>query len=136
LRPEGGDDVGAPRSPVEAGDDGAFDPEGVHQGDHVVCERRLLAVAERLVRKEASRSEAAQEGDDHPVAGGRQWGDDVGVAVDVVRPAVQQDDRGSVCRPPVDISDVQGTGVDLPEVAEQRLRSDGDGHFTLQSGRP
>ena len=77
----------------------AFDPEAVHQGDHVERECRLLAVAERLVRKEASRSETTQVGDDHPVSGGSQQGDDVGVAVDVVRPAVQQDDRRSVAGP-------------------------------------
>ena len=41
LRPERRDDVGRPRAPVEAGDDGLLDPEGIHQGDGVERERRL-----------------------------------------------------------------------------------------------
>ena len=88
------------------------------QRDRVERERRLLAVADRLVGEEAGRSEAAEVGDDHPVAGRRQQGNDVGVAVDVVRPAVQQDDRRPVGRPPVDVADVQGAGIDLADGAE------------------
>ena len=70
------------------------------QRDRVERERRLLAVADRLVGEEARRSEAAEVGDDHPVARRRQQRNDVGEAVDVVRPAVQQEDRRSVGRAP------------------------------------
>ena len=103
--------------PVEPGDDGRFDPESIHQGDRVEGERRLLAVADRLSRKEARRSEAAEVGDDHPVAGRRQERNSVDVAVDVVRPAVEQDDRRPVDRPPVEVPDVQGAGIDLADGA-------------------
>ena len=122
LRPERGDDVGRPRAPVEAGDDGRLDPERVHQGDRVDRERRLLAVAERLVGEEARRAVAAQVRDDHPVAGRRQQRDDVGVAVDVVRPAVQEDGRGTVGRAVLHVADVEDAGVDLLDDAEPGAR--------------
>ena len=85
-------------------------------------ERRLLAVADRLVREEARRPEPAQVRDDHPVAGRGQRRDHVVVAVDVVRPAVQQDDRGTVGRAGVDVADVEEAGVDLADGAERRHR--------------
>jgi hypothetical protein len=44
--------------------------------------------------------------------------DDVEVAVDVVRPAVQQEDRRAVGGTEVDVADVQEAGVDLPHRAE------------------
>ena len=75
-------------------------PRASMQRDRVERERRLLAVADRLVGEEACRSEAAEVGDDHPVARRRQQRNDVGEAVDVVRPAVQQDDRRSVSAAP------------------------------------
>ena len=88
----------------------ALDAEGVQQGDRVERERGLLAVAERLVRSEARRPEAAQVRDDHPVAGRRQQRDDVDVAVDVVRPAVQEHGRGTVGRALLDVADVEEAG--------------------------
>ena len=105
-------------------------------GDRVEGERRLLAVADRLVGEEACRSEAAEVGDDDPVARRRQKRNDVGEAVDVVRPAVQQDDRRSVCRSPVEVPDVQGAGIDLADGAEPGLRIGRDGHFTLRRAWP
>ena len=118
LRPERGDDVGGSRSPVEAGHDRVLDPEGVHQGDGVDGQRRLLTIAGRLVREKARRAEAAKIGHRHPVSLRRQQRGDVGVAVDVVRPAVQQQNGRAIRGPGVDIADVQGPGVDLPHWAE------------------
>ena len=87
--------------------------ERVQQRDRVERERRLLAIAESLIRQEASRAVAAQVGDDHAVAGRRQQRRDVDVAVDVVRPAVQEHDSGTVGRAGVDIADVEQAGLDL-----------------------
>jgi hypothetical protein len=48
VGPERGDDVGRPRSPVEAGDDRRLDAERVHQLDRVDGQGRLLPVALRV----------------------------------------------------------------------------------------
>jgi hypothetical protein len=89
LRPQRGDDVGCPRSPVEAGKDRPLDPEGIQQRDDVKGKRGLLAVADGVIRPEAGCPKAAKVGDDHPVAGRRQQWRDLDVAVNVVGPAVQ-----------------------------------------------
>ena len=119
LRPERRDDVGRPRSPVGAGDDRLLDPEGVHQRDGVDRQDRLLPVAERLVGEKARRAVAAQVRDDHPVARRRQQRRDLGEGVDVVRPAVQQNDRRTVGRADVDVADVEEAGRDLLDGAER-----------------
>src|SRR5207344_3012011 len=89
--------------------------------DRVECERGLLAVPDGLVRLEARRAVAAQVRDDHPAAGRDQQRGDLLVAVDVVRPAVQQHDRGSIGGARVDVADVQEAGVDLRDRAERRV---------------
>ena len=70
--------------------------------------------------QEARRAVAAQVRDDHPVARGGQQRGDVDVAVDVVRPAVQQEDRRPVGRAGVGVADVEDAGVDLPDGPECR----------------
>ena len=107
------------RSPVETRDDRRLDLERVHERDRVDGERRLLAVAERLIREEPRRAEAAHVGNKHAIARRRQQRRDIGVAVDVVRPAVQQDDRRTVGGTEVDVADVQEAGVDLLHRAER-----------------
>ena len=72
-----------------------------------------LAVAEGVAREEARRAVAAQIRHDHPVAGRRQQRCDVDEAVDVVGPAVQEDDRRAVGR----------TGFGVADVQERRRRS-------------
>ena len=122
LRPQRRDDVGRPRSPVGAGDDRRLDPEGVHQRDDVDCQDRLLPVAERLVGEKARRAVAAQVGDDHPVSGRRQQRRDLVEGVNVVRPAMQQNDRRTVGGTTVGVSDVEDDGSDLLDTRrEDRL---------------
>jgi hypothetical protein len=58
---------------------------------------------------------------DRAIAGGSQQMRRVDVAVDVVGPAVEKNDRGALGRTELGISDVQQAGVDLPERAEGRL---------------
>ena len=120
-RPERGDDVGRPRSPVGAGDDRRLDPEGVHQRDGVDRQDRLLPVAERLVGEKARRAVAAQVRDDHPVARRRQPRRDLVEGVDVVRPAMQQHDRRTIAGTDVGVSDVQHAGLDLLDTRRDDL---------------
>jgi pimeloyl-ACP methyl ester carboxylesterase len=55
-----------------------------------VAQGRLLTVAHGAGREEPGSAIAAQVGHDHPVAGCGQGRGDLGVAVDVVGPAVEQ----------------------------------------------
>ena len=87
-----------------------------------VRDHGLLAIADRVGRQKARRAVATQIGDDHPVAGRRQQGRDIDEAVDVVRPAVQQDDRRPVGRAGFRVADVESAGVDLLERGEGCVR--------------
>ena len=78
-------------------------------------EHRLLAVAEGPVRQKPGRAEAAEVRNDHAVTGGRQQRHHVVVAVDVVRPPVQQDDRRTIDGSGVDVAHVEKAGLDLAE---------------------
>jgi hypothetical protein len=113
LRPERRYDIGRTRSPIKTGQDRLLDPQSVHQGDYIDGENRLLAVAERFARKKARRAIAAQVWDDHPVAHLRQERRYIDVAVNVVGPAVQKDDRGTIGGPGFGVSNVQDAGIDL-----------------------
>jgi len=127
LRPQRGDDIRRPRSPVGPREDCPVDPQDVHQGDRVDRQGRLLAVAEGLLGEEARRAVAAQVRDYHPVARCRQQRRDLGVGVDVVRPPVQQDDRRTVGRADVHVADVEDAGRDLLDGRRQcrvHVRSD------------
>ena len=119
LRPQRGDDVGGSRSPVETGEDGRLDPEGVHQGDGVDRERYLLPITERRLRQKARHPATPQVGNDHPVPHRGQPGRHLLVAMNVVRPAVQQEDRWAISRTGVDVPDVEDTGLDLPDRAQR-----------------
>jgi len=57
-------------------------------------------------------------GCDHPVACGRQQGRDIDEAVNVVWPAVQEDDGRPVSRTRVDIPNVEVASVDLLDPAK------------------
>ena len=99
LGPKRGDDVGRTRTPIETGEDRLFDLERIHQCDDIGSDRRRLAVADRLARQKARRAIAAHVGDDHPVARRRQQRGDIDIAVNVVGPAVQENDRGPSAGP-------------------------------------
>ena len=132
LWPERGDDVGRARPPVISGQDRVLDPEGVHQADDVVSDRRLFTAPERVGVEEPRRTVAAQMGDDHPVSGRAEPGGDIHIAVDVVRPAVQQYDDGPVGGTGLDVPDVQDPRIDLPQRTERRQRA---GMICVRSGQ-
>ena len=113
LRPERRDDVGGPRAPIEAGEHRLVDLQRIHQRDDIEGKRRLLAVAHRIGREKPRRAVAAQPGHDDPVAGLRQQRNDIDEAVDVVGPAVQEDDGGTVGGTGFGIADIENASVDL-----------------------
>ena len=59
------------------------------------------------------RAVAAQIRHDHPEAGLRQHRDDIDEGVDVVGPAVQQDDDGTIGGPGFGVTDIEDAGIDL-----------------------
>jgi hypothetical protein len=120
--PKGGHDVSRPCPPVESADDRVGDAESVHERDDVDPEDRLLAVPDRGIGEEAGRAVAAQVGNDHPAPGRCQQRGDLGVAVDVVGPPVQQDDRRAIARTGFGVPDAQHARVDLFRHAERTLR--------------
>ena len=82
-----------------------------------------LAVAERLARKKARRAITAQIRNDHAVARRRQQRRDVDKAVDVVGPAVQQNDRRAIGGAGFGVTDIQHAGIDLLEWGELYIRA-------------
>ncbi len=93
LRVVGGQQEADETAPVVTGQMRALDAQRVEQGGEVVC-HRLLAVA---VAGRVAPAEAAQVGDDHPVAGGGEPGDHPAPLVEVLRPAVDEH-RRFACR--------------------------------------
>ena len=75
---------------------------------------RRLAVADGVVGQESRRPVAAEVRHDHAVAARRQERSDVDEAVDVVRPAVQEDRDGPAGRTCLGVGDVERSGVDVP----------------------
>src|SRR5262249_6747434 len=69
LWPECCEDVGSPCSPIKTGQDRLLDPESIQQSHEIHGEGRRLAVPNRVIRKKSRRAIAAQEWNDHPVAG-------------------------------------------------------------------
>ena len=123
LGPERRDDVGRPRSPIKTGDDRLLDFESIHQGDDIDGERRLLAIADRVTGEKSCRAVAAQIRDDHPVARLRQQRRNIGIAVNVVGPAVEKNDRRTIGGTGFGISNIEDAGIDLLERAETRCSS-------------
>jgi hypothetical protein len=109
--------------PIEAGDRGLRDGQSVHQGDDIDGEHRLLAGPRRIGRKESRRPVATQVWDDDAVAGGGQQRHDIGVAVDVIWPAVKKDSDRSMNGADIDVPDPQNPGLDPLQWTECALRS-------------
>ena len=108
---------------IEAAEDRLLDPERIHEIDHVTGQGGGLAVSNGIAGKKARRAVAAQIRNDHPVAGRRERGGDVDVAVNVVRPAVEENDRPSPVGARLRVRDVEEAGRDLLERAERRVGS-------------
>jgi hypothetical protein len=92
------------------------------QADGIDGEHGLLRVARRVGGQEARAAISAKERDDHPVATGRQQRHHIDIGVYVVRPAVQQQHRGSSGWPGFGIADAEHTGVHLLGDAQRCTR--------------
>src|SRR6185295_5057176 len=97
--------------PIKTGDDRLPDLESIHQVDDIGSERRWLAIPERLTREKARRAVATQIRHDHPVARRCQRWSYIDVAIDVVGPAVQQNDGRTIARPRVGVPHTQKPGI-------------------------
>jgi hypothetical protein len=60
---------------------------------------------------------------DHAIASLRQYRRDIDKTVDVVRPAVQQNDGSAIGRAGFGIADIEDPGIDLLERSERSVRS-------------
>src|SRR5262245_821385 len=91
FRPKRRDDVGAPCAPVEASEDSLIDLQRVHEIDDVESHYRWLSVAERVIRKKTRAAIPAHVRHHDVVTRRSQYRDDIDKAVNVVRPAVEED---------------------------------------------
>ena len=120
FRPQRRDDAGGAPAPVIAAQDRIGDTERIHHLLQVVAERRLLARAHGVVRKEPCRTVAAQVRHDHAASGQQRQHFVEGARV--VGKAVQQDHRRALAA--FLVGDVERRGADV---------LDGSGHDVLRS---
>jgi hypothetical protein len=110
--------IACPRAPIESGENGLVDLQGIHQRDDVDCDHRRLTIAHGAGRKKARRAITPQIGHDHVETLRRQQRRDIDKAVDVVRPAMQKQHRRAVRRARLGVTDIQQARIDLPERGE------------------
>jgi hypothetical protein len=80
---------------------------------------------------------AAQMRDDHPIARRRQQRRDIDIAMDVVGPAVQENDHGTIGGAGFGVADIEDGGIDLLQRPERGVRSRlGRGIAGLRAGEP
>src|SRR5262249_42230823 len=123
LRPKHREDSGIPRSPIEAGEDRFFDLESIQKVLEIDRKCRRLAVPNRRTRKKPRCAVTAKVRNDHPVAGRGQPGGDINEAMDVVRPAMQKDDNGTIGRASFRVADIQDASIDLLQWSERCMCS-------------
>src|SRR6516225_941601 len=119
--PKRRDDVGAPCAPVKTSDDSLIDLQRVHEIDDVESHYSWLSVAERVIRKKTRAAIAAHVRHEDVVTGRSQYWDDVDKAVNVVRPAVQQDYGCPIGWSGFSVAHIQQSGVDLLDWTERPL---------------
>ncbi|MCY1405604.1 hypothetical protein D9M71_208480 [compost metagenome] len=122
LRPQRRDNAGRTRTPVITTEHRLLDLQRIHEVDDITGQRSRLAIAQGFVGEEMRIAIAARIGHQYPVALGGEQRRDFVIAVNVVRPAVQQDHHRSVGRAGFGVRHVQQPGVDMLERAERRGR--------------
>jgi hypothetical protein len=118
LGPQRRDDVGGAGAPVETAKGRLLDFQGIHQIDDIAGECRRLAVADRIAGEKARGAVAAQIRHDHTIARGCELRCHIDEAMNVVGPAMQQDDRTPARGTRFGVADIQQAGVDLLERPE------------------
>ena len=123
LRPERREDVGGPRPPIEAGEDWPLDLESVQKILEIDGERRWLTVSHRCTQEKSRRAVAAQVRNEHPVARSCEHGRNIDKAVNVVRPAVQENDDRPIGGAGFGVADIQNARIDLLQRTERLICS-------------
>ena len=123
--PKRRDDVGRPRSPIETGKDCLVDPKSIHERGDIRSNCGRLAIPERFGRKKACRAVAAHIRHDHPVPRQSKQGRDIDETVNVVRPAVEEDDGRPAGGAGFRVPHVKQAGIDLLQRTERALRAAG-----------
>src|SRR5215467_2791900 len=123
LWPERCENVGGPRSPIKTGEGRLLDLESVKKVLEIHGKSRWLPIPDRFIREESRGAIAAQVRDDHPVAGRGQQRRNINKTVNVVRPAVQENDHWSVGGTGFSVTDIQDAGIDLLQRSEGRVCS-------------
>ncbi|MNF85100.1 hypothetical protein D3C84_674860 [compost metagenome] len=114
-----------------------LDLQGIHEVDDITGQCGWLAIAQGFVGQEMRIAIAARIGHQHPITLGGQQRRDLVIAVNVIRPAVQQDHHRPAGRACFGVRHVQQPGVDMLERAERRgrcLSGTGRGHRWLRGG--
>src|SRR5262245_56172204 len=123
LWPERCKDVGGSRSPVKAGENRLLDLKSVEKVLQIDGKRGRLPVPDRFIRKEAGRAIAAKMRNDCSIAGRGQQRRDINKGVNIVRPAVQEDDYWPIGGTGLSVPDVQGASINLLQRPEGRVCS-------------
>ncbi|MNJ61547.1 hypothetical protein D3C77_573410 [compost metagenome] len=97
----------------------------VHEGDHVAGQCRGLGIAWGCRRQEAGLPVTTYVGHQHPVAFCRQGGCNLFEAVNVIRPAMQQDHHRAVGRALLYVGHIEHASVDVFQRAEVIRRCGG-----------
>src|SRR5262249_45017731 len=124
LWPQDSGDVGGTGSPVETSENRLLDLERVHQRDEVNAQSGRLTVAQRRGGEEARASVSAEIRDDDAIAFRGEERRDVGVALDVVGPAVKEHHSAARGWAGIDVADVQHTSVDLLDRSQRRISAE------------
>ncbi len=102
---------------------------------------RLLAVPERVAVEKPRRTMTAQMGDDDPVPRSAQPGGDIHIAVNVIRPAVEEHHDGPIGGAGFGVANIQDTSIDVLHRTERPVRArilrvhSGQLHFILSFHR-
>ncbi|MNN00442.1 hypothetical protein D3C81_1130330 [compost metagenome] len=137
LRPQRRDNVGRTRTPVIATEHRLLDLQGIHEVDDITGQCSRLAIAQGFVGQEMRIAITPGIGHQHPITLGGQQRRNLIIAMNVVRPAVQQDHHRPVGRACFCVRHVQQPGVDMLERAEgrgRRLGGTGRDHGWLRGG--
>ncbi|MNO87596.1 hypothetical protein D3C76_790190 [compost metagenome] len=145
LRPKRRDNVGGACAPVITAEHGLLDLQRIHEINQIACQCRRLAVAQGLGRQETRVAITASIRNQHAIALLCQRWRHIRIAVDVVRPTVQQDHHRPVGGTDLGIGNVQQAGLDVLERAERRVTTrcngaEGAGRYIggvcLRRGKP
>src|SRR5262249_32643728 len=100
------------------------EPKRAGQFDDVAAQCRQLAASDGRLGAEPGGAEAAQVGRDRAEAGRVEWRDDAIPGTNVVRPAVQEDDRQALPRPPLFVGYFEEFGLHDVKAGAHRLALD------------